>query len=122
EVELTINGEKKTLLLILLGALALGFAGLTAAAAPLGIALGPLLAIVAAVAAIAGAAYLIYSNWGSISPLFKSLGEAGSALFGKIMEAAGKFMDLLTVLWNGPLGDRIRVVMALVQELATIFG
>jgi len=109
-------------LLILLGGLALGFAALTAAAAPLGIALGPLLAIVAAVAALAGAAYLIYSNWGSISPLFKSLGEAGSALFGKIMEAAGKFMDLLTILWNGPLGDRIRVVMTLVQELATIFG
>jgi TP901 family phage tail tape measure protein len=54
-------------LLILLGGLALAFAALTAAAAPLGIALGPLLLIVAAIAAVAAAAYLIYDNWDGIT-------------------------------------------------------
>lgn len=49
-------------LLIILGGLGLAFAALTAAAAPLGIALGPLLLIVAAIAAVAAAAYLIYDN------------------------------------------------------------
>lgn len=60
-------------LLILMGGLALAFAALTAAAAPLGIALGPLLLIVAAIAAVAAAAYLIYDNWGAISAWFGGL-------------------------------------------------
>jgi phage tail tape measure protein, TP901 family, core region len=60
-------------LLILLGGLALAFAALTAAAAPLGIALGPLLLIVAAIAAVAAAAYLIYDNWGGIMNWFARL-------------------------------------------------
>lgn len=63
-------------LLILLGGLALAFAALTAAAAPLGIALGPLLLIVAAIAAVAAAAYLIYDNWGAISAWFAGLWES----------------------------------------------
>ena len=63
-------------LLILLGGLALGFAALTATAAPLGIALGPLLLIVAAVAAVAAAAYLIYDNWGAIAGWFSGIWES----------------------------------------------
>lgn len=69
-------------LLILLGGLALGFAALTAAAAPLGIALGPLLLIVAAVAAVAAAAYLIYDNWGAITAWFSALWENIKAMVG----------------------------------------
>jgi phage-related minor tail protein len=57
-------------LLVLLGGLALAFGALTAAAAPLGIALGPLLLIVAGIAALAAAAYLVYDNWGPISAWF----------------------------------------------------
>ncbi|CCA91305.1 phage tail tape measure protein [Novosphingobium sp. PP1Y] len=75
-------------LLILLGGLALAFAALTFAAAPLGIALGPLLLIVAAVAAVAAAAYLIYSNWGAISAWF-------SDLWATIKSAAGTAIDWL---------------------------
>lgn len=68
-------------LLVLLGGLGLAFAALTAAAAPLGIALGPLLLIVAAIAAVAAAAYLIYANWGSITAWFAGLWETIKGLF-----------------------------------------
>ncbi|HUD90231.1 phage tail tape measure protein [Sphingobium sp.] len=67
-------------LLVLLGGLALAFAALTAAAAPLGIALGPLLLIVAAIAAVAAAAYLIYANWGAITTWFGNLWEGIKAM------------------------------------------
>ncbi|WP_374414218.1 phage tail tape measure protein [Novosphingobium colocasiae] len=67
-------------LLVLLGGMALAFAALTAAAAPLGIALLPLLGIVAAIAAIAAAAYLIYAYWGSITAWFGGLWEQIKAL------------------------------------------
>jgi len=107
-------------LLVLLGGLALGFAAVTAAAAPFGIALAPLLAIVAAVAAVAAAGYLLYQNWGSIAPIFAPITAAMSGMFGKISAAASKFGALLQLLWDGPLGTRIRIVMTLVQELATI--
>ncbi len=60
-------------LLILLGTLSLAFAALFFAAAPLGIALLPLLAIVAAIALVAAAAYMIYDNWGAISDWFADL-------------------------------------------------
>lgn len=108
-------------LLILLGGLALGFAAVTAAAAPLGIALGPLLAIVAAVAAVAAAGYLLYQNWDSIAPIFAPITAAMSGMFAKISGAASKFGTLLSLLWDGPLGTRVRIVMTLVQELAAIF-
>ncbi|MFT3967749.1 MAG: phage tail tape measure protein [Sphingobium sp.] len=68
-------------LLVLLGGLGLAFAALTAAAAPLGIALGPLLLIVAAVAAIAAAAFLIYANWGAITAWFAGLWETVKGIF-----------------------------------------
>lgn len=75
-------------LLILLGGLALAFGALTFAAAPLGIALGPLLLIVAAVAALAAAAYLIYDNWGAITAWFADI-------WAQIKAAAGAAIDWL---------------------------
>ena len=109
-----------SILLILLGGLALGFAALTAAAAPLGIALGPLLLIVAAIAAVAAAAYLIYDNWGSIGGVFDPLITSGKALFASMLGFTGQIGNALTKLWNGPLGERLRIVMTLLQELAII--
>lgn len=75
-------------LLILLGGIALAFAALTAAAAPLGIALTPLLLIVAAIAAVAAAVYLVYDNWGAIvgwltgvwNSIVSAVGDAISSL------------------------------------------
>ncbi|WP_454796903.1 phage tail tape measure protein [Novosphingobium lindaniclasticum] len=76
-------------LLIVLGGIALAFAAVTAALAPLAGLLtisvaalfGWIIAIVAAVAAVAAVAYLIYNNWGAISAWFGSLWESIKAVF-----------------------------------------
>ena len=92
--------------LILLGGFALAFAALTAAAAPLGIALGPLLLIVAAIAAVAAAAYLIYDNWGAISAWFGGLWEdIKSVVSGAIGFMVDAFLNFT------PLGLLIKAFM-----------
>lgn len=68
-------------LLILLGGLALGFAAVTAAAAPLaglltvsvGVMVGWIAAVMAGIAAVAAAAYLIYENWDGIVAFFTAI-------------------------------------------------
>ena len=93
-------------LLILLGGFALAFAALTAAAAPLGIALGPLLLIVAAIAAVAAAAYLIYDNWGAIAAWFGGLwGDIKSVVSGAIGFMVDAFLNFT------PLGLLIKAFM-----------
>ena len=78
----------------MVGGLALAFGALTAAAAPLGIALGPLLLIVAAVAALAAAAYLIYANWDQVAAFF-------TALWNRLKEAFdGGILGVLSLLWE----------------------
>lgn len=97
-------------LLILLGGLALAFAALTAAAAPLGIALGPLLLIVAAVAAVAAAAYLIYDNWGGITGWFSGIWDNimakvnGALSWFRALDFGQIGRDLIQGLINGILG------------------
>lgn len=81
-------------LLIMVGGLALAFGALTAAAAPIGIALLPLLGIVAAVAALAAAAYLIYANWDQVAAFF-------TALWNRLKEAFdGGILGVLSLLWE----------------------
>jgi phage tail tape measure protein, TP901 family, core region len=81
-------------LLIVLGGLALAFAALTAAAAPLGIALGPLLLIVAAIAAVAALAYLIYDSWDAITDFFRDIWESIVGFFsGGIGRLAAILLD-----------------------------
>lgn len=102
-------------LLILLGGLALAFAALTAAAAPLGIALGPLLLIVAAIAAVAAAAYLIYDNWGGIAAWFGGLWDGIKAMVGG---AVGFLIDAF--LNFTPLGLLIRAFMPALSYLRNL--
>jgi len=128
-------------ILIGVGLLTSAFGALSGAAVALEIGLAPMLGIVllivAAVAALIAIGYLIYSNWDAIStklqevfepitdtlgPQFEALGASLSTMFEKIGDVAGKLGDLLMVLWDGPLGTRIRIFMDLVQQLAIIFG
>jgi hypothetical protein len=102
-------------LLILLGGLALAFGALTAAAAPLGIALGPLLLIVAAVAAIAAAAYLIYDNWGPISAWFGGLWQGIKDM------ASGALAFLVNAFLNfTPLGLLVQAFMPALAYLQSL--
>ncbi|MCI4588598.1 phage tail tape measure protein [Sphingobium sp. BYY-5] len=102
-------------LLILLGGIALAFAALTAAAAPLGIALGPLLLIVAAIATLAAVAYLIYDNWGAISAWFGGLWQGIKAM---VSEAIGFLIDAF--LTFTPLGLLIRAFMPALAYLRSL--
>lgn len=105
-------------LLILLGGLSLAFAALTAAAAPLGIALGPLLLIVAAIAAVAAAAYLIYDNWGAITAWATGIWNGLVAI---VTGAIGTMIDAF--LTFTPLGLLIRAFApAIVWLRALNFG
>jgi hypothetical protein len=103
-------------LLILLGGLTIAFAALTAAAAPLGIALLPLLGIAAAViggiALVAAAGYLIYANWGKIAAFFESLwGEIQDGFRGGIAGIAALLINF------SPLGLLYRGMAALLGWL-----
>jgi TP901 family phage tail tape measure protein len=116
-------------LLILLGGMALAFAALTAAAAPLGIALGPLLLIVAAIAAVAAAAYLIYDNWGAVVGFFTSIWNRIKAAFdegiwGLIklnLELGGLLIGALWVAIKAVIGALPTIVGALWTAMKWIF-
>lgn len=93
------------------GATATGsaFAGLAAV-------LGPLLPVIAAVAA-AGA--LIYANWDKIAPVLKELWEqAQEALGPPLQEIISTLSSTLSELWNGPLGTALRAVIASLVDLS----
>jgi hypothetical protein len=105
---------------------ALGSAGAAAGAASGGfwslaaaLLANPITWIVAAIAALAGVAYLLYKNWDTVGPWFEKLwGRIKEKLdplikaFGRLWEqvgiAADKIGAKLTELWNGPAGDAIR--------------
>ncbi|SNS20695.1 phage tail tape measure protein, TP901 family, core region [Sphingomonas laterariae] len=110
-------------LLILLGGLALGFAALTAAAAPLGIALAPLLLIVAAVAAVAAAAYLIYDNWDGIVAFFSGIWtQLKQAFDGGIVGVIGLLWSFHKMVWNA-LWEGLKQVAAMLPSAAGfLFG
>jgi phage-related protein len=124
--------------LLVIGGMISAFGVLAGVAAGLEIAMLPLLGIVAViVGALVLAALVIYRNWDkikawfqqNIAPLFDRIAKRieplkakFSTLFGKAEQAGRAFMGLLQQLWNGPLGQKIRIVMNLVTQLAGIFA
>lgn len=102
-------------LLIVLGGLALAFAALTAAAAPLGIALGPLLLIVAAIAALAALVYVIYDNWGAMVGWLASLWDT---IRSNMVAAIGALVDIF--LNFTPLGLMIRAFLPVFSYLRSL--
>jgi len=85
----------------------------------IGAALAPLLPLIAGVAAAAAAAYLVWKNWETIGPILQELWNYLVATIGpplqKMIAAAGNFLDAL---WNGPLGQAVRVVIGVLAQLA----
>ncbi len=115
-------------LLILLGMLALGFAALTAAAAPLGIALAPLLLIVAAIAAVAAAAYLIYDSWDGIVAWAQGIWNRivtavqNAVNFLKALDFGQIGRDLIQGLINGVLGKMAALKNTIVNAASAVTG
>ncbi|MFC0669476.1 phage tail tape measure protein [Azotobacter chroococcum] len=123
------------------GALAIGMAGLIGpfAMAKLaistfgittGIALGPVLLIIAAVAALAGGAYLIWKHWGTLGPKFAALWEGVKAQFASLMtwfaglpERFRQFgADILQGLANGITGALGSVKTAITGAGGAVIG
>lgn len=99
-------------------------AAVSAAAAGLAAAFGPVLAVVAAVAAVGA---LVYANWDKIAPVLEDLwATAQESLGPPLQEMIATLSATLTELWNGPLGQGIRDVVAAYGELLTwqmkVFG
>ncbi|WP_394658421.1 phage tail length tape measure family protein [uncultured Novosphingobium sp.] len=97
--------------------------GVAAAGAALA-ALGPLIPIVAGVAA-AGA--LIYANWDKIGPVLSDLWQTVQTTLGPpLQQLISAVTDAFTALWNGPLGTLMRDVAGRIIEfqgaLTSAFG
>lgn len=91
------------------------FTALQSAVVGLGAAFGPVLAIVAAVAA---AGYLIYTNWDKIAPVLTDLWATLQATLGPPLQAlVGAVTALFAALWNGPLGEEVRTAAGRFLEL-----
>ncbi|MCB2051368.1 MAG: phage tail tape measure protein [Novosphingobium sp.] len=101
-------------ILIGVGGLVAAFGALAGGAAAVGIGLAPLIGIVLAIAAVVGgAAYLIYNNWGTIS---SGISEA----LAPVMNIVSKLGELFMVLWNGPLGQKLKIAGQLVMAIGGV--
>lgn len=94
-------------------------AGIKALAVSALSALAPFLPIIAAVAAVG---LVIYANWDKIAPVLENLRAKFVEVLGpKIQKLIDTVMGALTELWEGPLGDDIRVVMDVLGQLLAVF-
>ncbi|SFG08721.1 Prophage tail length tape measure protein [Novosphingobium sp. CF614] len=109
--------------------LATVFSLVAGAAAALGVGLLPMIAIVAAVAAVVGgAAYLIYSNWDTIKAKFEPLIDAISGAFAKLADffangkLAGPIAALVNIFKQAFGGVMMAVIDTFVGVVTAAFG
>lgn len=94
------------------GAAQIGLAALSGAMA----ALGPVIAIVAGIAA---AGYLIYENWDKIAPVLQDLWATLQETLGPPLQSLiGAVSDAFSALWNGPLGSMMEAADGLFRSFA----
>lgn len=115
------------------GVFAGAFGSLSAFTAMLSLVGGALAPLLAPLAAIAAVGAVIYANWDKISPVLSELRDKFVAALGPkltslietvktvISGMAATISEKLTALWDGPLGQAIRVVMGVLGELAAAF-
>lgn len=106
-------------LLMVLGLMASGIA----AVIPLFAALGAVsLPVVAIVAAIAAAGALIYANWDKIGPMLSSLAARfNEALGPRIQALIETVKQVLTELWEGPLGELVRMAISALGDFQSAY-
>lgn len=81
-------------------------------------ALGPILPIVAAVAA---AGYLIYTNWDKIAPVLNDLWQTIQSTLGPALQSLiSAVTDAFSSLMNGPLGSALRKAGQLLDEFGGV--
>lgn len=74
--------------------------------------------VIAAVAALAGAAYLIYRNWGNLGPFFSNLWQQVTGFF---TSYGTKIVNFLNEIWPG-LGSLVGAIGNLFVGLGTTIG
>lgn len=102
-------------LLVLIGGLLIGFGMLAVTAAVIGIGLGPLLLIIAAIAAVAAGVFLIYDNWGAIMEWLKGFWETVKST---ALDAIAKLIEVF--LSFTPLGLIIGAMEPVVSYLRNL--
>ena len=99
--------------LAIFSTLGLTFGAVAAAAAP----------FIAAAAAIGAAAYVIYDNWDKIAPVLDAVwGKMQTVLGPPVEKLIASATELLTALWEGPLGESIRTVVSVLGELGAAYA
>ena len=78
----------------------LGFAFQGAARSALAFLFSPWGMALAAIAALAAAAYMIYSNWEQVGGYFEGIGERIKAAFGEVGSALGPAFDQMSAAWS----------------------
>lgn len=96
------------------------FSGLGATFGAVAAAAAPFLAVAAAIGA---AAYLIYDNWDSIAPVLEAVWDKIQTVLGPPIEKLiASATELLTALWEGPLGEAIRTVVGVLGDLGAAYA
>ncbi|SER25220.1 Phage-related minor tail protein [Azotobacter beijerinckii] len=80
-----VGGGLTIILAGLVGPLAMVKLGLATLGISAGVAMGPVLLIIAAIAALAAGAYLVWQNWGTLGPKFAALWEGIKSQFASLM-------------------------------------
>lgn len=91
-------------LLLLFGMMANAIIGISMAMTVLNLSLGPILLIIAAIAALVALAIVVYKNWDSISGFFVSMWETIKGAFNTAVEWIKTHWDLLLTFMLGPVG------------------
>lgn len=112
---------------MVLGSIVQASAGTVAMISSLGLSFGGLvtmaLPFVAVAATIAAAAYAIYTNWDRIAPVLEGVWTHIQKVLGPPIEKLiSGAMNLLTALWEGPLGEMVRTVIDVLGELGAGFA
>ena len=90
--------------------------------AALGGALSALAPAIPIIAGVAAAGYVLYTNWDKVAPVLQDFWNAAKEALGPPIQALiTTLSSLLSELWNGPLGQAVRDVIALQATLFATF-
>lgn len=107
-------------LLVAAGAVTSAIATLTPLFVGLTIPLAPL---AAGLAVVGAAGYAIYQNWDKIAPVLDAIGQSFESAIGPDLRATiDSASAKLTELWDGPLGEAIRVVSETLLQFQLAYG
>jgi phage-related protein len=94
--------------------------GIQAAMALMGLTLGPVLLVVAALAALAGIAFLVYQNWDTVSKFFINAWNMMKDAFGAAVDWIKDHWQLILTIMLGPIGAFIALVVTYWNQISSV--